>query len=93
MTREEIDRELMYLKSTTNQEDTIAAIQWARHLVTLAPPRKVRYDYDGFSDGLPVYDMAYCPNCDYAYEDGDKDWKLPFCPYCGQALRWEGDDE
>lgn len=51
-------------------------------------PKTVLYSGDGYADGYMVYDMAECPNCSYEYEDGDKDWRLPFCPSCGQKLNW-----
>lgn len=56
-------------------------------------PRSVIYISDGFADGTAIYDSAECPNCGYAYEIDDKDWMEPYCPHCGQALRWEGDEE
>lgn len=94
MTREEADRELMYLKSKTGQEKTLEAIEMARHLLTKTDePRMVRYESDGFADGLPVYDAAYCPNCEHDfYMDEAAVWEMPYCPNCGQALRWEGDE-
>ncbi len=58
-----------------------------------AEPKLVIYSGDGYADGSLVYDMAECPECGYEYEDGDKDWKEPFCPHCGQALLWEQDDD
>ena len=51
-------------------------------------PKTVLYSGDGYADGYMVYDMTECPNCSYEYEDGDKDWGLPFCPSCGQKLNW-----
>ena len=56
-------------------------------------PKTVLYSGDGYADGYMVYDMAEWPNCSYEYEDGDKDWGLPFCPSCGQKLNWESEDE
>lgn len=55
-------------------------------------PQMVIYESDGFADGNPVYDFAICPCCKYAYEEGDKDWNLPFCPNCGQALKWKDEE-
>ncbi len=55
-------------------------------------PKTVLYSGDGYADGHMVYDMAECPNCGYEYEEGDKDWKEPFCPHCGQALSWEREE-
>lgn len=51
--------------------------------------KEVIYSGNGFADGSMVYDMAECPNCGYEYEQGDKDWKEPYCPRCGQHLDWE----
>ncbi len=56
-------------------------------------PRTVIYSGDGYADGHMVYDMAECPNCGYKYEEDDKDWKEPFCPHCGRALKWGSEDE
>lgn len=53
------------------------------------PQQNVIYSGDGYYDGQLVYDMANCPNCDYEYEEDDKDWGLPYCPNCGTALIWE----
>ena len=53
----------------------------------------VIYESDGYADGAPVYDTAECPTCGYAYEEDDKDWQLPYCPNCGQALKWEADEK
>ena len=52
-------------------------------------PHMVNYSGDGYSDGKLVYDLAECPNCGYDYEESDYIWKEPFCPHCGQALKWE----
>lgn len=56
-------------------------------------PKTVLYSGDGYADGEMVYDMAECPSCGYSYEYGDKDWKEPFCPHCGQPLKWESEGE
>ncbi len=52
-------------------------------------PKSVRYEYDGFYDGKPVYDRAYCMQCDYEFEADDSVWGCDYCPNCGQALGWE----
>ena len=51
-------------------------------------PRGVIYSGNGYADGREVYDLANCPACNFAYEEGDKDWGEPFCPHCGQRLEW-----
>lgn len=64
--------------------------EWIKIIVE-QEPNTVLYSGDGYADGYMVYDMAECPNCGYKYEEGDKDWKEPFCPHCGQALKWESE--
>lgn len=56
-------------------------------------PLKVIYESDGYSDGNPVYDVAYCPVCNKPFEDGDSDWEANYCPKCGQRLDWELEKE
>ena len=56
-------------------------------------PRSVNYSGDGYADGEMVYDMAECMNCGREFEYGDETWGCKFCPDCGQALKWEGDQE
>lgn len=58
-----------------------------------ATPEFVNYVSDGEADGYPVYDFAYCPNCDHLFEDGDQIWESNYCPYCGKALKWWEDIE
>lgn len=69
--------------------DFISALPPVQPKANAREPRIVVYSGDGYADGNIVYDFAECPNCGYEYEDGDKDWKEPFCPHCGQALKWE----
>ena len=61
----------------------------------LQEPKTVIYEGDGYANGNLVYDYARCPRCDSEYEEDDTNWKLPFCPNCGQALKWdeEGEDK
>lgn len=51
-------------------------------------PRMVGYIGDGYADGVMVYNQAECPTCGYIYDDTDSVWKEPFCPHCGQAIKW-----
>jgi len=53
-------------------------------------PMPVNYESDGYADGNPVYDMAYCPLCNYEFEEGKEPWGRKYCPECGQSLKWEG---
>lgn len=87
MKAEEIKKVLsnIYIGLTLKHE---VACKEAIKAVEKTEPRPVIYESDGFADGAPVYDSATCPRCDYLYEEDDKDWLLPFCPNCGQALEW-----
>jgi len=38
---------------------------------------------DGYADGYPVYDMWYCSNCDYCFEEYDEMPPYKYCPNCG----------
>ena len=51
-------------------------------------PKYVAYEYDGYADGCPVYDIAHCPECG-RYFDLDYEEKSNYCPDCGQRLNWE----
>lgn len=51
-------------------------------------PKYVDYEYDGYADGCPVYDIAHCPECG-RYFDLDCEEKCNYCPDCGQRLNWE----
>ncbi len=52
-------------------------------------PMLVRYEYDGYADGEPVYDVAHCPTCNRDFEEGWDSWECNYCPDCGQRLKWE----
>lgn len=51
-------------------------------------PMQVELEADGYADGELVYDYGKCPNCGWEFEEGDKDWKEPYCCHCGQKLKW-----
>lgn len=57
-------------------------------------PQQVELEGDGYDpDGNLVYDYAQCPNCQRAFEESDENWECGYCPCCGQALKWWGDEE
>ena len=60
-------------------------------------PVQVELEGDGYADGELVYDFGKCPKCGWGFEEGDKDWKEPYCCHCGQKLHWfetqRGEDE
>lgn len=47
--------------------------------------KSVTYYLDRHSDGRMV---AECPSCGYIYDKDDNVWGEPFCPHCGQELKW-----
>lgn len=67
--------------------------QWVEEIAKRTEPKMVIYESDGYADGGPVYDMAICPACDYRFEDYESAWGEPFCPHCGQALKWDPEED
>ena len=51
-------------------------------------PMQVDLEGNGYADGEIVYDYGKCPKCGWDFEEGDKDWKQPYCCHCGQKLKW-----
>lgn len=74
------------------KRDKIKSIDMAIMALEKQIPNPVVYEGDGYADGVMVYDMAYCPVCDHAFEEGCAGWKSKFCPNCGQALDWSEDE-
>lgn len=46
---------------------------------------KPTLEYDGYADGLPVYDSWKCPTCSTVY---GYDNKYNYCPNCEQRIDW-----
>ena len=67
--------------------------EWVEEIKKISVPRPVYYEGAGADDGTTVCAYVACPNCEYAYEEGDKDWSEPFCPRCGQALKWDCEED
>ena len=44
-------------------------------------------DYDGYSDGEPVYDMWWCSECGTYFDEWDDKPTWNFCPNCGADMR------
>ena len=65
------------------------AIRNATEALEKQIPEKVIYESDGDADGHPVYDVAYCPACNYSFEDSFDSWGANYCPRCGKRLNWE----
>lgn len=55
---------------------------------TLRPVAHWDGQYDGYSDGEPVYDVWVCSNCGHIIDDGtDCEEDLPhYCPVCGAKM-------
>ena len=52
-------------------------------------PKELIAEGDGYADGEMVYDSFYCPSCDYHMEDYEV---KNYCPNCGQAIDWNGEE-
>lgn len=89
ITKHEIDDENVTI---TNEKD-YDAIRVAIKALEHTEPKEVFYRGDGYYDGELVYEFAECPECDFEYEESDHIWGLPFCPKCGQALKWEVEND
>ena len=56
---------------------------------TLLPAAHWEGQYDGYSNGEPIYDVWECSTCGYTIDDGtDCEDDLPrYCPNCGAKMR------
>ena len=60
-----------------------------KELVDKETPKKPYYEGDGYADGVMVYDVARCPNCDNVFEKYENNgWGENYCHNCGQRLDW-----
>lgn len=66
----------------------VDAIKVAIEALEKQIPKQVIFEYGGYADGFPVYDVAYCPLCNCSFEDDDANWEIDYCPHCGQRLDW-----
>lgn len=72
----------------------IEALDVAIKALNRTIPQQVELMGDGYdTDGNLVYDYAQCPNCQRAFEETDDSWECGYCPCCGQALKWWGNEE
>ena len=64
------------------------ALRAARAIVTKEIPRRITC----WTGGSYISTMAHCPYCNRGIKTKHrKHWK--YCPKCGQALDWGGEDE
>lgn len=85
ISREEAIKELEFRSQITSgvfHEALDMAIEALERLI----PQKPTIWGDGYADGVLIYDMWDCPNCEKSYEiDYDH---YDHCPNCGQAIDW-----
>ena len=70
-------------------------IRTAEEIIKDAPAADVRPvkrgewvgEYDGYADGMPVYDMWSCSVCGKRFDEWDERPSWSFCPNCGADMR------
>lgn len=63
------------------------ALEIASEALEKQIPKKPLGSYDGYADGLPVWDYC-CPNCEKEIE-----WdEYTYCPECGQHIDWSEEE-
>ncbi len=73
-------------------ERHIKALRLAIQALEKQEPKEPTLEGDGYDDlGNIIYDTWICPNCESYYEVDYENYK--YCPLCGQAIDWSGDDE
>lgn len=50
-------------------------------------------EYDGYADGMPVYDMWSCSVCGKRFDEWDERPSWSFCPNCGADMRPKEDND
>lgn len=76
----------------SKQYQAIGTVEECQEAVEKQKAKKPDIWGDGCDDeGNMIYDMYNCPNCGKEYEIDYE--KHDFCPHCGQAIDWRGDDD
>ena len=65
-------------------EDDLKTLQ---ELVDKATPKEPDKIIDDFCDDTDEY--YFCPNCENEVECENEIGDTPYCPFCGQALKWK----
>ena len=52
-------------------------------------PQEVVFDVRRVIDFSICHDAVSCPSCVQIFNKNDKTWGSRYCPYCGQALKWD----
>lgn len=93
MTNKEAIKWLDTFKDHTGMTELSQAFDVAIQTLRKQIPQQVELEGDGYDpDGNLVYDYAQCPNCQRAFEESDENWECNYCPNCGQALNWWGNE-
>ena len=86
ISREEAITELKIMRSLTGFAGQKEALSVAIEDMQKQIPQKPTIWGDGYANGVLIYDMWDCPNCEKSYEiDYDH---YDHCPNCGQAIDW-----
>lgn len=58
-------------------------------------PKKVKKEFRTIGGAITCFETDICPNCemDFYIDDLGQTMYCDFCPDCGQALDWGGEDE
>ena len=74
---------IMFYKIYKLKEQHLKTLQ---ELVDKATPKEPEKVIDDFCDD--TWEYYFCPNCEKEVECENAVDDTPYCPYCGQALKW-----
>ena len=83
------NRILEKVKFKSKDKAEIWALREAQDALIKRSPTKVKHE-ESTEYGC---ETAYCPSCEWGFEEYSDIWGEPFCPHCGQALDWETESE
>ena len=71
------------------------ALEFAVKAVEKQIPKKVKKEFRTIDGAITCFETDVCPNCemDFYIDDLGQTMYCDFCPDCGQALDWGGEDE
>ena len=71
------------------------ALEFAVKAVEKQIPKKVIREFKSIGGAITCFETSVCPICemDFYIDDLGQTMYCDFCPDCGQALDWSGDDE
>ena len=87
----ELGKYTVVLSWSKNQTCSIAELKefkLLQELVDKATPKEPDKVIDTFCDD--TWEYYFCPNCEKEVECENAVDDTPYCPFCGQALKWEG---